>query len=278
MGLISTAALQLLDREFDLSYRPRPGDTSFYRLQIDYQMLGNDGMVASKDHYQGDMRRVVDGVANGRVDETITWRNILNCAGMADDATETPLGFADGFAYRFCSEDTHADFFARADPSAFPRDMFGWNAFLLMVDAHFEFDFMRSNRHGLVSRLRRIGDRVHTADSDVPFDFEWDPVIRIPGFTKRDGWAELRGLTVTDATPCALLSFGIGVSPFRSQMFGSDASMDSSTTFAGSLAIRLTDGALFGGAFDERVFGVGMPTVFASYEIARVGEADWGRS
>jgi hypothetical protein len=75
--------------------------------------------------------------------------------------------------------------------------------------------------------------------------------------------------------PCGLLAFGIGMSPFRSQPFGFDGWLESSTTFAGAMAIRLSDGALEGGEFDERVFGVGLPTVFPRYELERITESQW---
>lgn len=264
-----------LDGELDLTPRPKPGDVDFYQLRIDYAVRADNGLPASNDHYRGDLRRVVDSVEEGRIMETITWRNVVNRAGLGEDVTETPLDFAAGFSYPFCREDSHAEFFTRVDASSFPRDMQGWNAFLLMVDAHFEFDFMRSERHGLISKLRRIGDRLTTRDSDVPFDFAWEPIIRIPGFTKRGAWSEFRALTVRNGEPCGLLAFGIGTSPFRSQMFGLDGWFESSTTFAGTMAIRLSDGALEGGEFDERVFGDRAPTVFPRYELERISESEW---
>jgi hypothetical protein len=259
----------ILVDEHDLSYRPKVGDTSYYHLNIIYRSLDERGLVASRENYAGDFRRVVTSSDPSRVDEQITWRNIIHRTGEGLTAPWTPTGtfdWAKEFSYAFSGEDDHEDFF-KWDFSGFPRDLDGWNVLLLAVDAHFEFDYLRSSRHGAIGTLRRIGDEIVGPDSDKPFRIPFLPLIEVPAFTKRNMRTRFEGLTLREGKPCALLSFNMDPSPFTMTMGGNE--MQSTSTFAGTLDVRLTDGALEHGQFLEWVFTT-IGVVSPMYEITRI--------
>jgi hypothetical protein len=266
---------QLTDT-FDLTYRPTVGELSYYSLDILYRSIGDAGSVAGVENYRGVFRRSVDDVVPGRVSETITWRHIGRREGSGDSGLSPwdVIDWAEGFSYPFDAEAAYDDFHWGYD--SFPRDdaswLVSWNVLLLTVDAHFEFDFLRSRRHGAIEQLRHVGDSVLTPDSDHPFWLGLPPVVDVPGFTKRNLRTTFVGLTVRDGTPCALLDFGMDVSPFQMTIAGT--TLDVSSIFRGTLHVRLDDGSLQYGEFDEVVMRKDAP-VYPCYELRRVDEHAW---
>jgi hypothetical protein len=264
----------LLAAPYDLSYRPRVGHTSYYRLDIVYRLLDTGGRVERRDHDRGDFRRVVEAVrADGRVEETVTWRNARRRVAEGDGPYGPPenLAYLDGFSYRFSAEESYEEF--HWDFGSFPRDLGGYFSLLLVIDAHFEFDFLRSVHHGSIDRLRRVGDAVVPPDSDRPFDIMFPPNRLIPGFTRRDMRTTFAGLSTSGAEPCARLAFSMGMTPFEVITPGGRAQC--STRFAGTITSRLSDGALEHGEFTEWVFNQHGRGVCNSpvYEIRRIDRA-----
>jgi hypothetical protein len=272
---VAMSELEVLQDDYDLSYRPDVGDTTFHRLDIVYRTLNDRGLPANLENFRGDLRRVVNAVeASGRVVETITWRNIARRVAEDGEHYGAPESFdwAKEIEYIFSAEDSHEDFF-NWDIDKLPRDLNGWNVLLLAVDAHFEFDFLRSERHGAITKLRRIGDTVVAPDTDKPFAINFAPLIECPAFTKRNMRTTFVGLTVRNGHHCALLSFDMDPSPFDMK-FG-EVDMQVTSTFSGTLTVRLTDGVLEHGEFLEWVFN-GAACISPVYEITRIEQEDFG--
>jgi hypothetical protein len=265
-----------LEATYDLSYRPKVGDTSYYRLDIVYRTLDGQGLTAKKENYRGDFRRAVQSVeGSGRVVEEITWQNVARreVEGDADFGPLEPIEWAQGFSYPFSAEDSYKDFHWGYD--SFPRDLVGWNVLLLTVDAHFEFDFLRSSHHGAIEKLRRIGDAVVTPDSGTPFWLGLPPLVDVPAFNKQNLRNTFQALTHKLGAPCGVIAFDMDPSPFEMDFAGTKVAVSSS--FAGTLTVRLSDGALEHGEFLEFVFG--MPDavcVSPCYEIVRIDESEYG--
>ena len=267
----------VLGATYDLSYRPAPAAASYYCLDILYRSIGDEGKVKGVENWRGGFRRAVDTVdPDGAVRETITWKH----ASRRERGADTPFGewqlldFAEDFTYPFCAEDDYPDF--QPDYSGFPRGeatwTLGWNVLLLTVDAHFEFDFLRSRRHGGIDRLRQVGDTCLTPDTDHPFRLELPPMVDVPGFTKRNLRNTFVGLTSAGGEACGVVAFGMDVSPFEMTIGGH--SFGISSIFRGTLTMRLDDGSLEHGEFDEFVVSANGP-VYPRYEIRRIDEATW---
>jgi len=268
----------VLDNTYDLSYRPASGDTSYYCLDILYSTLGEGGKVQSVANWRGGFRRTVDGIdADGAVQETIVWqrsgRRERDAGSPFGDEWE-PLGFFEGFTYPFSAEDDYPDF--QPDYSGFPSDEagwpLGWNALLMTVDAHVEFDYLRSRRHGAIDKLRTIGDTCVTPDSDHPYRLALPPMVDVPAFTKRNLRNTFEGLGKVNGAACAIIAFTMEVSPFQMSIGGT--AFDCSSAFRGTISVNLADGSVEHGEFDEFVMGAAGP-VYPRYEIRRIDEAAW---
>ncbi len=258
----------LLADEFDLKPRYNVGEDRYYRLLITYNNLDSQGMTASRAQFIGDFRRHVDSVdATAKAYETITWRNIFFRGGgpTGPYSEPVPLPWAEGYSYRFSAEDGYAEF--PWEYQGIPRDALGWNFVLLTIDAHFEFDFLRSTRHGAIEKLRRIGDEVITPDSDQTFDVLFPPMVTDCRFHRRGYRTRFAGLTLICNKPCAVIEFAMATSPFRMTTEGLTlsegapaasepirAQVELSSTFAGTINITLEDASIDSGAFIEYVF------------------------
>jgi hypothetical protein len=244
---------EVLEETYDLRYRPRPGEASDYRVGIVYRSLDARGAVLRREAYEGRFRRDVEAVLpDGRVQERITWRGAARREARGEEpfGDAEPLPYLEGFAYPFSAEDGYEEYHWQHE--RFPRDMTGWFAMLLTIDAHFEFDFLRSSRHGAIERLRRIGDSVLAPDSGKPFAIHFLPLFDVPGFTKQDLRTTFAGLTRHGDEPCALLAFSTGMSTF--EIVAGGATIPCTSRFSGTLKVRLSDGALEHGEFTEWVF------------------------
>jgi hypothetical protein len=268
--------VDLLDRSFDLCYRPSVGHHSFYELDIVYDMLDVRGVTTRRENYRGRFERTVESIEAGRVVEWISWRNV----GHRDAPSGREYGpwkypeWAQLLRYRFVAEDEYDEFPWPYD--AFPRDdevwPISWNIALLSVDAHFEFDFLRSVRHGAIDRLRRVGDSVLAPDASKTFWLGLPPVIETPAFTKPNLTTTFAGLTKVSEQPCALIDFSMGTGVFEVRIGNMVEKLSSS--FQGTLTVALDDGSLERGSFSEYVFG-GEAVMRPRYQIHRIPAADF---
>jgi hypothetical protein len=260
----------LLTQEYDLRYRPLVGDRSYYSLDIVYRTLGPNGTSDARENYRGFFSRDVESVdPSGKVGEKITWRHVAkrSAVGTGDYGAWEKLDYAENFTYNFSAEDSYEDF--HWDYGKFPNDLFGWFAVLLTVDAHFEFDFLRSSHHGAIEKLRRVGDSVLAPDSGEPFRLHHGDVVECPDFNKQNLRTSFAGLTQVNGHPCALLRFMMDASPFTMSMMG--AHIKASSTFEGTISVRLADGSVEHGEFEEFVFQETGP-ISPIYELVRLDQ------
>ncbi|MGH2785555.1 MAG: hypothetical protein ACRDJ1_09850 [Actinomycetota bacterium] len=262
---------EFLDQEYDLSIRSKPGDTSYYRETVLYRHLNDRGLPLWRELYQGDLRRVVDSVdAEGAAHETITWKNVIRRFGNDEDplGPAEPLTWADGYEYQFCVETPQPEW----SIEGWPNDLIGWGVHCLVIDAHYEYDFLRSTEHGAIGKLRRIGDVVAPPDDERPFPIHFGPFIEVPAFTKRNLRTRFTGLTRKNGEACGILAFDMDASPFH--MFMQGNRVDLTPRFSGTLTVRLDDGALEHGQFVEWVMTEGK-MISPVYEISRIEKSDY---
>jgi hypothetical protein len=184
------------------------------------------------------------------VTETVTWRNLTHITADQLDrpVKETAIEWADGVSYEYDSGQSLADLLRQAE--RFPRDLDGWNALLLMVDAHIEFDNPRAASSG-VTELKRIGDcSAHQRREEFAISLAPFATATFPG----GEWTEAKfvGLSLIEDAPCAILtSTSRGRVPFKVEAdFGTFAA---STGLRRELNVRLQDGVLEDGVSVEWV-------------------------
>ncbi len=127
---------------------------------------------------------------------------------------------------------------------------------MLTVDAHFEFDYLRSSFHGGIEKLHRIGDEVEAPDSQLTFSIDLPPIVPSSHLKKTNVYTKFLGLTQINQEPCAILAHRQGPGEFSLNFdLGSNKAMSIAvnSSFWGNLIVRLQDGSLVHGDFIEHV-------------------------
>jgi hypothetical protein len=248
----------LLSDEYDLRPKYKKGDKRYYRLVILYKRLEPSGKILSMMEHRGDIQRVVETVeSNGKAYELITWKNVASRETPEKSSTLGPWkkqSWVEGFSYRFSAEDSHQKF--HWNYQSFPKTMEGYLSLMLTVDAHFEFDYLRSSFHGAIEKLRRIGDEVEAPDSHLTFTIDFPPVVPSSHLQKRNVYTKFIGLTQINGEPCAILAHRQGPGEFSLNLATSPTttmSHEITSSFWGNLMVRLSDGGLVHGDFIEHV-------------------------
>jgi hypothetical protein len=241
---------------YDLVPRYQVGQTSFYRLTITLHLLGDDQTVMSRIQDSADMQReVVQIREDGAAVERITWKNYSRAEGQGRTGPLRELErapWAEDFNYLFSAEDRHEDF--HWDYSAIPVGRMGDAFMVFTVNAHFEFDFLRSRFHGAIDQLHRVGDSVPVPDTGRRIEISLRATPVLWTFYKRDHTMTFQGLSECEGRPCAVLAFwtwmdvpvGLGEGDQRAERQGN-------SQFDGHLYVDLRDGSLWRGDFNEWV-------------------------
>lgn len=248
---------EALRREYDLKPKYQAGAKRHYRLTVTRNFLDNWGNVAQRNQWRGNFERLVKSVdAQGKAYEQITWKNVgYREAGGLETKYAAPqtLPWAEGFRYRFSAEDGYVDY-PWDRYAGIPKTLIGYLFKELTVDAHFEFDFLRSSSHGAIEKLRKVGDVVRVPDNEQPFALNHPPVFTESHLQREQVYTSFLGLTEANGQPCALVDFRQGPQKFRwlrQTEAGKEADEMTSWQY-GVLQVRLEDGQLERGDFAER--------------------------
>ncbi len=148
-------------REFDLSLKDRPGDVSYYALKTIYYHGNSLGITHSREELIASFRREVVKVDAGAHLVRFTWNDAR--IGAAPDMNGEigiwkTLPYARNFTYVI---DFNApNFPGGVDFRPLPETLEGFKFMVNVLDAHAQFELLRTEASGGISRLTRTGDRI----------------------------------------------------------------------------------------------------------------------
>jgi len=248
-----------LTQTYDLKPKYKQGEVCYQRLVIVYHALDSAGHIVNRNEVRGDLERRVESVLpDGKAYEQIRWKNWASRSAPGATGAYGPYQFydwAEGFSYRFSAEDPHDKFHWNYEK--FPKTMQAYLVLMHTVDAHFEFDYLRSSYHGAIEKLRRIGDEVEAPDSHQRFTINFPPLVPNSHLDKTNVYTEFIGLTYAGGEPCAILAHRQGPGDFWLDFAvgpGQTRRSEITSSFAGNLYVRLSNGTLVHGDFVEWVF------------------------
>ena len=257
------------EKSYTLTPRFRVGQKSAYRFVNRQFILGEGQGVVARVVLSGDFEREVAEVkADGSAVERITWRDFSSAFGQGRSGTlakpEQPP-WAKGFSYFFSAEDSHERFHWNYD--SIPATSLGDQFMMHTVNAHFEFDFLRSRFHGAIDKLRYVGDRVKVPDTDRPFAIRLRALPLTMECIKRDHTMTFQGVAPCAGRKCAVLYFWTWLDvTSRSGTPPNFLERPGFTQFDGYLLVDIEDGSLHYGYFNESVT---LPTGTAGKELTR---------
>jgi len=247
-----------LTQTYDLKPKYKKGEVRYQRLVIVYNTLDPGGHIMNRNEIRGDLERRVESVLpDGKAYERITWKSRASRIGQGATGPYGPYQFhdwAEGFSYQFSAEDPYDKFYSNYEK--FPKTMPAYQALGHMVSAHFEFDFLRSSYHGAIEKLRKIDDEVEAPDNHQPFTINLPPMMPNSNIQKNNVRTRFIGLTYAGGEPCAIIAHWQGPGDFWIELAAGPGKLqriDMTSTFAGNLYVRLSNGSLVHGDFVEWV-------------------------
>lgn len=253
---------KVLASEFDLKPRLVPGTRSFYRYWQTVEIFDPFGAVLHRFQWRGDLSRTVED----DLKESISWHSVGSRFWNPAASRYEPyreLDYARGFSYKLSIEDEYDDL--NWDYSSVPKSIEG-STFrqAFTVTAHFEFDFLRSVKHGAIQKLTRIGDLLsESPEEGQTFSLSFPPVVTNSILKREKVHVGFLGLNHFEGEPCALLQFRQGPQKFSwDGIEGPDVTAvgqyednvwhkELTSWQFGQLALRLSDGGLAEGELLE---------------------------
>ncbi len=272
---------------FDLSLE-RTSEEQFYEMQTQFIHMGFNGVRTGVETYLFRLKCNPAGLSGGTLDE-------YSCSEFGLQLGSEPIvtipalrGFTYRFNYLSGVTDRGPLFGVPQSPFRGMKDNLGnpiaadvcYATYNNFVDFHALCDvFPRPLKYIRgVEQLKNIGDRiVHPgANSEAPVSLEG--VVR-PGSVFRNGelTLELKGLSLLESRPCALLNYDSGESTLRMSFIRGDTEdlkMEGGSEYTGDIYIDLTSGWVRKVTLDEFVvtqtFTSSQPAKIPGYTVRHI--------
>ena len=234
---------ELLTTGFDLSLKDKEGDMDYFRMKTIYYHGNELGIIQNRDELIGSFKREVLKVSSESFVARYTWKSLRSGHGAKTRGEITDwklLSFAEGFTYELDLFDS--GFLSEFDVKNIPKTMEGMRFWVNIMDAHAQFELLRTETHGGISRIKSIGDRVVTPGAHQTGGWDLPPLITESEFTNGDYDTMFTGLSVVEGKTCAVLEYINSDSRLRSKMQMNPKMIlkqDGTTNFWGHIFIDL---------------------------------------
>jgi hypothetical protein len=248
----------LLNKTYDLSLKGKEGDIDYYRMKTVYYHGNNLGFIQGKEEILGSFKREVLKAGPDALVVRYTWKDVRAGSSpqpYAEIATWKPYTFAEGFSYElnFMAPE---NFLAPVDVKNIPKTMEGMRFWVKIMDAHSQFELLRTEKNGNINRLSKIGSRVESPDAHQSGGWDLPPFITESKFANGDYETHFVGLGLIDGRACAILEYINADSTLSSKMQTSPQyvfDQQGSSNFWGHIYVDLETGKLIKGDLFEYV-------------------------
>lgn len=248
----------LLDKDYDLSLKGKKGDVDYYRMKTVYYHGNELGVIQNKDELIGSLKREILEAGQKSLVVRYTWKNLRAGFGaqpQEEITTWNPLSFAEGFTYEVDFLDPEY-FLSSIDIKGIPKTMEGMRFWVNIMDAHAQFELLRTKAHGSISQIRKIGDRVTSPGAHQTGGWDLPPLITDSKFTNGDYDTQFVGLGIVDGKTSAVLEYINSDSRLSSKIEMTSKlilDQDGTSNFWGHIFVDLESGKLIRGDLYEYV-------------------------
>jgi len=197
-----------LNAEYDLSLRETSGDVSYYKMRTVYYHGNSMGITHSKDELIATFERKAIAVEKGMHQVEFTWKR-AKIGYQTDHRKEVSkwnvLPYAEGFAYRLDFENLR--FPGQVDFSPIPSSLEGMKFMVNILDAHAQFDLLRTEPAGGISRLKKTGDKISNPGAGASTAWDFNTFIQDSDFTNGTYDTMFTGLCMAEGKRCAVLEY-----------------------------------------------------------------------
>ena len=247
-----------LTKEYNLSLNDQEGDVDYFRMKTIYYHGDQMGTMKDRDEVLGTFQREVLKVSQESFVAKYTWKNVRvgHSPTIKEEITEWQLlSFAEGFTYEM---DLYEPSFllSSVDHTNIPKTLLGLRFWVKLMDAHAQFELLRTETHGGISHIKKIGDRVSTPGAHQEGGWDFPPMITDSTFANGDYDTIFTGLSIIDGKTCAILEYINADSRLNSKMQVTPKMLfdqDGTSNFWGHIYVDLESGKLLKGDLYEYV-------------------------
>jgi len=195
-------------KEYDLSFKDREGDVDYYKMRTVYYHGNAIGITQNRDELIAVVKREVLKILKDSHRVKYTWANskIGHANSLKGEIADwKTLTFSDGFTYSLDLENMR--FPECIDFEPLPKSMDGFRFMVNILDAHAQFELLRTEASGRISGLKRVGDRVICPDAHQTAILDFPPFTTDSTFTNGDYDTVFIGIWNRDGKRLAVLEY-----------------------------------------------------------------------
>lgn len=246
-----------LAKDYDLSFKDSQGDVDYFKMKTIYYHGNHLGTMKDRDEVWGTFQREVLKVSQESFVAKYTWKDVRvgHSPTIKEEITKwKPLLFAEGFTYE---TDLFGIYFLETiDTTDIPKTLLGMRFWVKLMDAHAQFELLRTETHGSISQIKKIGDRVSTPGAHQEGGWDFPPLVTDSTFANGDYDTMFTGLSMIDGKTCAVLEYINADSKVSSKMQVTPKmffDQDGTSNFWGHIFVDLESGKLIKGDLYEYV-------------------------
>jgi hypothetical protein len=246
-----------LNVEYDLALRDKPGDISHYRMRTVYYHGNALGITYSTEILIAAFKREVIEVEEGTHLVKFTWNTakIGTAKGLNENITEwKKLPYAEGFSYSI--NFAAPNFPGGVDFSPLPNTLDGMKFMVNILDAHAQFELLRTEPAGGISRIKKTSDRISNPGAGQGGGWDFNTFIQDSDFSNGEYETLFVGLGMLDDRACAVLEYINSESLIKNKIQTTPQMImeqESTSNFWGHIYIDLETGKLLKGDLYEYV-------------------------
>jgi len=255
--LFSQTSLVDLNAEYDLALKDKPGDISYYSMRTVYYHGNALGITYSTEILTAAFTREVKKIEEGTHLVEFTWRaaKIGMAKGLDENITEwKKLPCAEGFSYSI--NFAAPNFPGGVDFSPLPSNLEGLKFMVNVLDAHAQFELLRTEPAGGISQIRKTGDRISNPGAGQGGGWDFNTFIQDSDFANGEYDTLFTGLAMVDGRVCAVLEYINSESLIKNKTRVTPQMImeqESTSNFWGHIYIDLETGKLLKGDLYEYV-------------------------
>ncbi len=261
-----------LMKEHDLTFKDKKGDIDFYAMRSVYYHGNSIGITQNREEFLCSFQREVLKVTDYSLMVRYTWKKFK--AGMGKGKNEEitewkTYSFSDGVSYEI--DLNCPNYLDAVDYEPIPKTMLGMKFVVNIMDAHAQFDLLRNENNGNISKLKKVGDRITANDAHKSSSWDFPPLITESDFTNGDYETFFTGIGIADGKKCAVLEYINTESKLKNKTQISPnmtMKMEGITNFWGHIYVDLESSKLIRGDLYEYVVVTGTSSLTGTIRLS----------
>jgi len=260
-----------LMKEYDLTFKDKKGDIDFYAMRSVYYHGNSIGITQNREEFLCSFQREVLKVTDDSLMVRYTWKKFEAGMGKGENEKITEwktYSFSDGISYEI--DLNCPNYLDAVDYEPIPKTILGMKFVVNIMDAHAQFDLLRNENNGNISKLKKVGDRITVNDAHKSSSWDFPPLITESDFTNGDYETFFTGIGIVDGKKCAVLEYINTESKLKNKTQISPnmtMKMEGITNFWGHIYVDLESSKLIRGDLYEYVVVTGTSSLTGTIRL-----------